>query len=170
MEAAPARAGGRLGVRLQGIVGLGVMGRGRLRIRHGGGRLVHLGGGGHLGRGGRLRYGRFGRRRSLVRFADGGAERLLLLASQVGGVTTPLALQLEVLSNRFVEESHRASTDYSIAGAVFLAAGSARSVRFLPARLARYSAASAVAMRSSLPAAVSGTAATPKLAVTLMTP
>jgi hypothetical protein len=89
--------GGRLGIRHGGLEGLGLRRGLSLRRRLGHGRL------------GRSFPCRLNRRRSLVRFADGGAERLLLLASQVGGVATPVALQLEVLSNRFVEESHRAS-------------------------------------------------------------
>ena len=76
------------------------------------------------------------------------------------GVGAAAALELEVLADGVVEQSHQTSTAYS-----------AFTVRFLPERFARYSAASAAATSASLSVlAECGSAATPNDAVTWRTP
>src|SRR3954453_18463651 len=88
------------------------------------------------------------------------AERFVLLASDLDRVGTPAALEVEMLADGVVEQSHRPSTAYS-----------ALTVRFFPARFALYRAASAAATSASLSvSAERGRAAAPNEAVTRTVP
>ena len=101
-------------------VGLGLALGDRLWLRVGGRGVLDRGvvDRGGLGGGGGRRAGELGTLRR--------AQCLLLLARDLLGIRTPAALELEVLPDGVVEQSHLAVKAYS-----------ARTVRFFPERLAR---------------------------------
>jgi hypothetical protein len=72
--------------------------------------------------------------RLLERVAAHGTERLALGSFDLSGIRAPAALEIQVLANRVVQESHRLK-DYS-ALRTFADRGWALTVRFLPCRLA----------------------------------
>ena len=109
--------GGHLVVDLAVVLDVGVLARPARRVLRGHGLVGH--------RGGR-------------RLATGGAERLVLEAGDLAGVGAVAPLELEMFLDRFVEQSHGAPNPSDGTPRLYSwGEASARTVRFLPARLAR---------------------------------
>ena len=71
------------------------------------------------------------------RVATGGAQRLVLEARDLAGVGAVAPLELEMFLDRVVEQSHGVTNPTTQAAIYSRGEPSARTVRFLPARLAR---------------------------------